>query len=477
MLNFNLAAVQGSCIVLRSRTGALAGGMPALLHACAALAVFGGMLTLARGFFADSLPGRLLEVPIAWPLMMLMVLLTAVWCVRSAGLTTRWHGPPRAEAVDDGFTGDPAPWWKRWLPDASDWTLMERSEPALLSMLGLLLIPWTPTRAVGLVLLLAAWSLSLQAMLDRRHNLSSDTASVIPPLPINVGEIPHHTAMIPLLPEELFNVMDEPTRETHAVARKQAESMPEPSFFRRTSAEPPRGKDTEERAPESVRITPGFLALVLTLFLLVAANFAAADPVGLYRFAPDRWTNSVKSLETELAVFNLADPPGRYRLGTLSDPFLARVAPSAHAEWYNAALGRAEEDAGSMFALVEDHIDLVKELFQGAAGLELQPGVSSAEFNAIILAHFSVAESWSWLLQYVHTAQESLGHARDVLGKTETSSVRLRIETLVTVAAELEAIAHSTSDAIPHIRHVRTMRELYLIDFAQQGRKAEEPSA
>lgn len=469
MFNVNLAAVRGACIVLRSRLGGQVGGFPALIHALVGLGVFAALLAVVRGFLSGTLAGGFLEVPLAIPLSVLGGVLVVVWCVRATGLLPA-HGPLRSEAVEDRFTGDPAPWWTRLFPDISEWCTIERAEPAVLTVLGLLLLPWAPTRGMGLVLLVAASAVTTQARLDRDSHKRDDLVSVIPlpPLePDSIASVDEQTAM---LPEELFDILSKETRERLRALREEAEAMrpppgtwdgrPSPAF--------------QPRAPDSVLIRGGPFTVLLRIVVLAAVNFAVGDPVKLYRWTPERWRAAVFSLESELAAVNLVDPTGRYRLGSLAGPFVSRYDPAWHAAWNRQAFEHAVADTEGSLRLLGEHVTVVETFAAQASGVRLQNEASSDEFDLVILKVHSVAHAWSELLAYATEARQILDEGRTTIETTRTSPDPDGLDRVLAVRASAISTAERTESYLPLIDHIGTMRELVLVDHAQRRTQEQE---
>jgi hypothetical protein len=461
--NFNRAAVRGACIVFRVHLGGQTGGLPALIHALVGLAIFVGLVAVVRGLLSGTLLGDFLDVPLAIPLTVLGALLTGFWLVRVAKLLPG-HGPLLSNGVEDRYTGDPALWWSRIISGMSEWTILERTEPAVLTLLGLLLLPWTPTRGIGLVLLFAASAVMTQARLDRAANKRDDLASVIPlpPLePDSIASVPEQTAM---LPEELYDILSEDVRERLRDFREQAEANGPPP------ATPPNrpGPEFLQRAPDSVVIYGGPLTALLQIVVLVAANFVVGDPANLHRWAPDRWRAAVLSLEAEMAALDLVDPTGPYRLGSLTKPFVSRYQPVWRADWTRRAVERAVADTEASLRLLTEHVAVMETLASRAAGVALRDDATSDEFDVVILTANSVAHAWSELLGYAAEARAVLGDGQTAIHTARTQPTEGSIDRVLAVRASATSIAERTELYLPLIHHIGTMRELVLVDQAQR---------
>ena len=463
MFNFNSAAVRGSCIVFRVHLGGQIGGFPALIHALVGLAIFVGLVAVVRGLLSGTLLGDFLDVPLAIPLTALGALLTGFWVVRTAILLP-WHGPLQSDGVEDRYTGDPAPWWSRVLPGAGDWSVIERTEPAVLTVLGLLLLPWTPTRAIGLVLLFAASAVMTQARMDRVANKREDLASVIPQPPLGPDSIASVAEQTAMLPEELFDILSEDVRERLRDFREQAEANGPPPA---TPQDRP-GPKVPPRAPESVFIYGGPLTALLQVVVLVAANFVVGDPANLHRWAPDRWRAAVLSLEAEMAALDLVEPTGPYRLGSLTEPFVSRYQPWWRADWTRRAVERAVADTEASLQLLTEHVAVMETLASQAAGVTLRDDATSDEFDVVILTVHSVAHAWSELLGYAAEARDILRNGRTTIELARTQPTEESLDRILAVGTSATSASERTELYIPLIHHIGTMRDLVLVGHAQR---------
>lgn len=127
--------------------------------------LFGFLLTLVRGLLLNTDLRGLVSMPITI-LLALAITLVVVWLLRGLGWPTV-GGTLISDDVPDTFTGHATKIWWRYAKTRREWTILERLQPAVICVLGLVLFIFPWTRAIGLFLFVVALLASRRVAAER----------------------------------------------------------------------------------------------------------------------------------------------------------------------------------------------------------------------------------------------------------------------------------------------------------------------
>lgn len=393
-----------AAITTRSRVGGSVGGFIALLNAVGTIALFGLLLILARGLLVGTKLEGFVSIPIILPLGVVAFGLVLVWLLRGLGL--RALGEPLiSDGVPDSFTGHAAEFWWRFAKGKREWSILERLQPTVLVVLGLVLaiLPWT--RAVGLFLLIAALLVSRRAIAERRAEDQRNQqlrdndpyARVVAP-PKGVASTPTCEAQLLAMDPAHQQLLDEQSR-TMLVADRD-----------RILAEDAAAAPPIEENPVTKRVMRDAMPAVaygttsrniLVLMLLLIGNFAAGDIVGVYRFMPEGFTGVAESLDREIAVLRPQGAEPKLGTGALTRELLADLDPAA----LQGRDDEAREVARLELQATLDAFATAREEERHTArtqlGVEFHPDAGTADFDAMLLEDEQARRTWNGLLNAI----------------------------------------------------------------------------
>lgn len=392
-------------VATRQAVGGSVGGFVHVLNAVGTIALFGFLLTLVRGLLMGTGLRGLVNMPILIPLGVLAVTLVLVWLLRGLGLRAV-GGKLISDDVPDSFTGHATAVWWRYAKTKREWTILERLQPTVVCILGLVLfiLPWT--RAIGLFFFVVAFLASrrvaaerrVEAQHERQFNENDPYARVLAP---KRGE-----ARTPSCKAQLLNLepaqralLDEQTLASLEANREQilreegAVSLPPVSDLPDSRPVLRQERPTVPYGVTSRNILVGTLIFV--------ANFAAGDIVGLYRFMPGALTGMVESLDQEITVFRPQRNEASLGTGTLTREFLTELDPAGLRDREAKARAAAQTKLRSTLDLFAEALTQERRTGREQLTVEYHPDAGSPDLDALLLEDDEALQTWTRLLRTV----------------------------------------------------------------------------
>lgn len=442
-------------IATREKVGGSVGGFVALLNAVGTIAVFGFLLTLARGLLSGTDLRGLVSIPITLPLGVLAIGLVLVWVLR--GLDSKAVGGRLiSDEVPDSFTGHATPVWWRLVKTHREWAILERHQPTAMVLVGLVLclLPWT--RAIGLFLFVLALLASRRAAAERRAeaeherqlNENDPYARVLAPKK-GQERIPGCKAQLLGLDPAQKALLDEKTRaelETNRERILQEENaagvLPDPE-------EPEPEPELRVQLP-TVRYGKTSRNILVASLVLVM-NFVVGDPGGVYRFMPGGLTGMVESLDREIAVVRPQGSGPELGAGTLTRGFLGGVDPAALREREARARAAAQSELLATLDTFAAAMEQERRTGRQQLGVEFHIDAGTADFDALLLEDQEALPIWKRLLESVAGLDNDHRSARafaDGIGQSTTgeeidrfrASAEGLLDRLSAVVADREAL-------------------------------------
>jgi hypothetical protein len=390
-------------VATRQAVGGSVGGFVHVLNALGTIALFGFLLSLVRGLLMGTGLRGLVNMPILIPLGVLAVTLVLVWLLRGLGLRAV-GGRLISDDVPDSFTGHATAVWWRYAKTKREWTILERLQPTVVCILGLVLfiLPWT--RAIGLFFFVVAFLASrrvaaerrVEAQHERQFQENDPYARVLAP---KRGE-----ARTPSCKAQLLNLepaqralLDEQTLASLEANREQilreegAVSLPPVSDLPDS-----RPVLRQERPTVPYGVTS---RNILVATLILAANFAAGDIAGLYRFMPAAVTGMVESLDREIAVFQPHRNMASLGTGVLTREFLTELDPDALQERDAQARAAARTNLRATLDAFAEALTKERRTGREQLAVEYHPDAGSPDLDALLLEDDEALQTWTRLLR------------------------------------------------------------------------------
>lgn len=392
-------------VATRQRVGGSVGGFVALLNAVGTIALFGFLLTLVRGLLLNTDLRGLVSMPITIPLGALAITLVVVWLLRGLGWPTV-GGTLISDDVPDTFTGHATKIWWRYAKTRREWTILERLQPAVICVLGLVLFIFPWTRAIGLFLFVVALLASrrvaaerwAEAEYDRQFRENDPYARVLAPKKGEASTPSYKAQLLGLSPVERA-LLD-------AKSLAELESNRERILHEEGAVSPPPPSNLLDNSPEFRIERPTVPYGVTSRNLVVAtvilvANFAAGDVAGLYRFMPDGVTGMVESLDRELAVLRAERHEELLGTGVLTRDFLTRRDPDALRERDARARSAAQANLRATLDAFADALTKERRTGREQLTVEYHPDAGSPDLDALLLEDDEALQTWTRLLRAV----------------------------------------------------------------------------
>ena len=467
MINFPRALFSIAAILMRQYVGGRVGGFLALLHAVSALLLYTAVVLFFRGFLIETTVGELLAVPVLVPMLFFTVLLIVVWFGRAVG-KLGYAGPLRLDGPNDGFTGASGDFMRGRFRVENEWIILERYEPTVIAVSGIVLalLPWT--RVLGVFFVLVAIAVAWQSTRDRRVNAwnpdahddfaedvagdDEDDASVSVAFN-SLGE------MSTLLDEDDEDEPDELT-------------VTSPPRGARISVAP--GVSMVPRGPMSVHTTSRATVAVVVLLGALVGNFVAGDIVNLYDRAPTRWVAGVQSLQSAGVMLGLSAPASEQSPGGLADAFLRKVDSDALMTW-------KRESAREVIAPARASVEAAASAVQGVrlavlerTGMTLSVDSHTEVFDDLLLAKASVREAWAALLNGVAELDALISDAAEILDKADNLPERASLDSIRQIQTDADAWADRAEELHTHVEHIGTMLDAMRLERALDSTPEEE---
>lgn len=415
MINIGRSAFCVASLLLRRRLGRELVGFGVMVDILISLIVLVAVLLTARGFMSGTVLGDLLAIPIVMPAIVVFAGTVGLWGIRVIGLLPGL-GPLRDDEAEDGFTGHSAELWQQHLKVNNEWTILEQMEPAVLALVGVVLLTLPLTRFAGLFLIIASVAVATQSKRDRVANENAPEryegfVVVEPPRMITSVHTTRRQIQIDA-PQELRRLLDAETNERiDLYATEEQEEIrhePEPTPPRRvenTAGQPdvtPRGRIS---APACAMLTPFLLIAVVTMGIYVAVG----DPLGAYKLAPGRFLAVAESWQTGLSVVGLTQPADEHGEGELVEVLLGQVDPNALATLADARTERIRTEAAVAVHRFAAALNDVRDNAEATLGFSISLEATPPAFEHLLLRHEDVAATWAELL----TLDQALGQSCD----------------------------------------------------------------
>lgn len=472
MLSFARACFTSAAILLRQRMGGDVAGFVALLNMLSGLLLFAFVMLGARGLLIATGVGRFLDVPIVLPIVGLAVILGVLWTLRTTAIV-QTQGPLRDDDRRDDFTGHAAAFWPRLTAIRREWTVLERLEPTVLVVLGLLLVLPPFTRAIGVFFVLAGTAVAIQTTRDRRANeLAQDQGADYNGLARLLADTPVEedlslASQFQELPAELAVLLDEESQERLAALQQESKQAPVVSDAGGLAVE----TDLDPRGPLSVTSNGAPTIFAVTALTLIVLNFVFGDVANLYRWSPARWTAAVDSVQRGVAAVGILEhsssDSGNDR-GSLTREFLKSVDPEALKRWEADQLRNAVALADTALSKAEAAYEQQASLARETLGIPLSPSVSSPLFDRLLLTREDAAELWAAVLSVATRLDERIQRARRTVTRAQTSE-EAEIEKIKQIRDSAAEWKQAADDLAPHINRLAEMLNTLRAERALEG--------
>lgn len=382
-------------VLLRSHLGRHHASFVGVVELLVVVVVFGLWLAVIRGLTNGTPAAWFFDIWITLPLAVMFFFLFAWWGVRTLGVGQRELGPLHNNAAHSNFTGHQAPFWPRFgLLD--EWHVLSRLEPALIAVVGVLLLSFPFTRAAGLLLLAISIADAVHTWRDFHVNRmeddsvpSDESAEVV--IPQTAYKVERSTEVeIPVTPSQQPGGGFRPHGAPRAVLREKIVES-----------------EVTSRGLRSARFTFDLVGWIALFTAGMMFNLIKGDPIGLYTRAPASTIASSESIGREMNVLGL-DERTADGIYTLTESILQRHDPAAIATLRAERTQAISDDVYERLRLVRERFEEERRRCLADLPGELTNPPGDAELHRLFLEEESAAEDFASILNGLDAIESKL---------------------------------------------------------------------